>query len=449
MAEVPKIVYQRLRATAAGRGGTDSVHPDADLLTAFAEQALSATERDGVLEHLALCEDCRELVALTLPAHEIAAAPVESGTEIGRTTGLRTETSASHQLFAWPSLRWAALAAGVALAASVLLLRPGKVNQPIPPSVNGQVATTAQRLSPIIQSPMNPPEVSANVAPSHRAESGIAGNKKASAGTLAFDATASHGAAEPGLAEPGLAEPALAEQRTTKDRSSEQVVTETVEVTAAAAAATPAPAEDTLMARNVAPIEKAKPALHGADDQADEADEKQANDKQKSVQPATGTNPAPLLAGRAVMSAAKPAPAASPASAHPIARQIARPDVTLTITEGVLQRSRDSGQSWQEALRTDHRLLCYASHDEDVWAGGQAGTLFHSADGGVTWAQVQPSIKNRQLSADITQIDFRNIDSHNNDLRSDDMRRPAEIVVSTSNNEIWSSSDGGNTWQKK
>jgi photosystem II stability/assembly factor-like uncharacterized protein len=94
----------------------------------------------------------------------------------------------------------------------------------------------------------------------------------------------------------------------------------------------------------------------------------------------------------------------------------------------------DSGQSWQNTLHADHPLLCYASHDNDVWAGGQAGTLFHSADSGVTWAQVQPSIKGQQLGFDVTHIDVRG---------------PAEIVVSTSNHEIWSSADGGKTWNKK
>jgi hypothetical protein len=75
MAEVPKIVYDRLRAARpvpdrplAEPGAPEQSHPDADLLTAFAEQALSATERDGVLDHLALCGDCREVIALALPA---------------------------------------------------------------------------------------------------------------------------------------------------------------------------------------------------------------------------------------------------------------------------------------------------------------------------------------------------------------------------------------------
>ena len=97
-------------------------------------------------------------------------------------------------------------------------------------------------------------------------------------------------------------------------------------------------------------------------------------------------------------SAAKLTSSASPALAN---------HVTWAITAGVLQRSLDSGQSWQEALRADHPLLCYASHDQDVWAGGQAGTLFHSADSGVTWLQVQPSINTLLLTSDITHIDVR------------------------------------------
>src|SRR6267154_5355521 len=64
--EVPKIVYDRLR-TAAPEPGSNAVarpHPDADLLTAFAEQALSAPEREEVLHHLALCGNCREVLSL-------------------------------------------------------------------------------------------------------------------------------------------------------------------------------------------------------------------------------------------------------------------------------------------------------------------------------------------------------------------------------------------------
>src|ERR1035437_8928802 len=118
MTEVPKIVYDRLRAVLPDRAGPEQAHPEADLLTAFAEQALSATERDGVLEHLALCGNCREVIALALPAADIVAAPVATETEAARATAIPAKAERgwlASPVFAWPSLRWAALAAGVAV----------------------------------------------------------------------------------------------------------------------------------------------------------------------------------------------------------------------------------------------------------------------------------------------------------------------------------------------
>jgi hypothetical protein len=229
------------------------------------------------------------------------------------------------------------------------------------------------------------------------------------------------------------------------DARTSQGATEAVEVAGAATAATTEPsAENALMARNETPrndapaIEKAKPALQ----------EMEVNEKQKA-QAAAVPGPAKSLARNMnTMSAAK---LASPASQS----LAVAPHVTWAIAGGVLQRSLDSGQSWQDALHADHPLLCYASHNEDVWTGGQAGTLFHSANSGVTWVQVQPSIKARQLSSDITHIEVRNDDlrgeSYGNvrDELRNNARGPAEILLSTSNNEIWSSTDGGKTWAKK
>ena len=45
-------------------------HPDADQVSAFVDHALPAHEREEMLAHLAECTDCRETVALSLPAIE-------------------------------------------------------------------------------------------------------------------------------------------------------------------------------------------------------------------------------------------------------------------------------------------------------------------------------------------------------------------------------------------
>jgi photosystem II stability/assembly factor-like uncharacterized protein len=70
----------------------------------------------------------------------------------------------------------------------------------------------------------------------------------------------------------------------------------------------------------------------------------------------------------------------------------------------------------------------------DIWAGGEAGTLFLSGDGGATWHRLQPSFGSQVLVSDITQI--RTLNS-------------GEVSLSTSNNETWSSLDAGKTWTKK
>ncbi len=440
MTEVPKIVYDRLRAARPERAlpdrvlpertGPELAHPDANLLTAFAEQALSAAERDDVLEHLALCGDCREAIALALPAADIVATPIAAAGEAVRAAKITTKAERSWlTAFPRPGLRWAALAAGVAVVAALLLVRPGKLNQATPPPVNQQVATAAQpvpgpqiapspaRSLPTDQSAVltksdearQKPELQLSkklkagqiVTPSHQAEPGIliADNKKDSAQADNLSAAPS--------------------ARAFAYDASTSRTTETVEASGAAPAEALAPsAEGNPMARNETPaIEKAKPALQGI-----EANEQQ--ETETAVAPGSARSQA-----RNVTFAAKLAFPASQALAH---------NVTWTITAGVLQRSLDSGRSWQNALRADRPLLCYASHDQDVWTGGQAGTLFHSADSGVTWVQVRPSIKTQQLGSDVTRIDVRG-----------DVRGPAQIVVSTGNNEIWSRADGGKTWEKK
>jgi hypothetical protein len=103
MQNVPKIVRERLKAA------TPVVnHPDADALTAFAEHSLLALERDVVLEHLARCGNCRDIVALALPATE----PVQSDLSPSPSGWLT-----------WPALRWGFVAAGIVAVASFGILQ--------------------------------------------------------------------------------------------------------------------------------------------------------------------------------------------------------------------------------------------------------------------------------------------------------------------------------------
>src|SRR5579863_10007060 len=111
MPELPNIVRERLKVSKP-----TSAHPSPDLLTAFAERSLSQFERGAVTEHLARCHDCRDILALALPAtitSEAARTPVPL-----RIAWLRA-----------PVLRWGVVAAGFAVLAVTGILQYQNRNQ--------------------------------------------------------------------------------------------------------------------------------------------------------------------------------------------------------------------------------------------------------------------------------------------------------------------------------
>ena len=59
-------------------------HPDAESLNAFAEQALGDRERGQIVEHLAVCSRCREVVFLA----QEAAVEMEPAVAAGRPRAL-------------------------------------------------------------------------------------------------------------------------------------------------------------------------------------------------------------------------------------------------------------------------------------------------------------------------------------------------------------------------
>ena len=62
MPELPDLLRQSL---AGKENGGAQVHPDADTLTAYVEACLPTAERQTVVAHLAVCEPCREVVVLS------------------------------------------------------------------------------------------------------------------------------------------------------------------------------------------------------------------------------------------------------------------------------------------------------------------------------------------------------------------------------------------------
>lgn len=104
MTQLPKIVSTRLAALSS------SEHPDADLLTAYLEGVLAGRERDQLLNHVAGCAECRQVISLALP---------ESSTQ----AALPVSVSARKSWLRMPVLRWGALAAAMVVIAATILLQ--------------------------------------------------------------------------------------------------------------------------------------------------------------------------------------------------------------------------------------------------------------------------------------------------------------------------------------
>src|SRR5690348_7808548 len=107
MEPLPKIARERLRASHVVE------HPDADLLTAFAEQGLTTLERSQVANHLSGCAECRKVLALATEAKPPAGNAALATKSISGSRG---------RLLSWPVLRWGALAACLLVVSAAGLL---------------------------------------------------------------------------------------------------------------------------------------------------------------------------------------------------------------------------------------------------------------------------------------------------------------------------------------
>ncbi len=460
MAELPKIVQERLKV-AANAGS----HPDADLLTAFAEHALPPPERGPVMEHLARCGECREVVALALP--EVATA---RGAEVVVRGGW----------FRWHTLRWAALAAGVVVVASVgtfeyqqrrvtpasfqarlddkLAMAPAPAERP--------VSDTAQN-QPLQATPAAPERKAAPpllAAPSSHARS------KTAIRAPQFDRFAGATAGAAAGANAGYVAPAAAGKIAKKEpakefaysTSDQNPLTSTTSIAKAAPGVAAPSARQTVEASSAAPAVANANAteLHGQvqgaqsrpDYYAPQAEQAHvALDKDESV------------VGKAKEPAKVTAPAPAPATPV-LTRELGPPRWTLSAA-GKLQRSFDGGATWEdvnvdsasmsaevfvakqkpaaEAWRGDAKAArvsgptvfrAVSANGTEVWAGGSGGGLYHSSDSGIHWARVVPAAGGTALTGDITSIQFSDA-QHGR--------------ITTSNAETWTTVDGGQTWQKQ
>jgi len=123
MDAVRKLVSEGLQRQVPGP------HPDADLLSAFAEKALPESERVQILAHLGECGDCRQIVFFALP----------DSAEPQKVLAIERRPRSSF------ALRWGTLAAAIAVCAILLVgTRHRDVTsaykQAVPAKAPGQIA---------------------------------------------------------------------------------------------------------------------------------------------------------------------------------------------------------------------------------------------------------------------------------------------------------------------
>lgn len=402
MNRLPKIVQARLQTQ------TTDAHPDADVLTAFYEQALPENERVPVLAHLALCPECRDVVGMALPALEeprvIVARPASA--------------------WGWPQMvRWGSLAVCIAVVGAAVL-----IHKPTPavvrPSTEAEVSAERDTVSTGIQND----KVGTNAAPVARQDLRADAEQKKAPVALSEK--------KPPAAR--VASKKAADLQTAKERPDLASVQSTTggavggTVRSSNAAPSPAPALAVGgMKSETAAMGNYRAANSIAAPPAPAADQKLADTPGRAKVGSTGANEVVTVEASAALSVPVLAKAGEAAAAN----VASLPAQFVLSPEGQLQRSFDSGKSWEPVPVVERaKFTAIAVMGPEVWVGGAAGVLYHSADNGRQWKLMKPSVQGVALTADITSVRFT------------DMQH---LAVITSDGQAWTTADGGQTWERK
>lgn len=424
MTKLPHIVKAWMQARKpVGR------HPDADLLAGFAEQTLLPTEREGVLAHLSTCAECREVVALAQPEAAELAAPQPTGVK--------------RSWWALPSFQYGAVAAALAAVAVGLMLlrepeRPAAVaklegNQPAsvaePPQ---QAKNDAGGAVPGVDAsaPAGTKTDAKATTPSARKEAWQAIN-----GSVSGAAGAGSGAAVSSaigyMADKQSSDAYAQSRRQEKDAAAGTVSVEAISThaTTAEVAAMEAKVKDETAAAKAGEREKPQQAANA-----------NAQPEARSDAPAASASNEVLVAGAAPARQGKgrtaqlpPPPAASPmdslALRSVMSKSAAQP---WRVENGRLGRYDASRGVYDDvSVPGAAKLSVVGFLANEVWVGGEDGTLFYSNDQGAHWIPVSTGGWSKDAKfAGLTPT----------------ARQSVEVYLS--NGERWRSANGGASWTR-
>ena len=408
MEQLPKLIRQRLQA--AKQGGR---HPDPDLLAAFTDRALGKTERVQVLEHLARCGTCRDIVSLATPDFEAGVAATQVVPSSGWLRG--------------PILRWGGLAASVAVVTvAVTLPRLSHHSSPVSTTQSAQTDSrnnapqarmdeAADKLSVSAPAAYGAAEVDSAAARSKQArfsdrKKDVSNAKSSRASEVAEGRSVSPMPQAAVPASPPLSAKSAdeAQAQLKKEQASDMQVSVSNEVVAVEAKAAPAELEIAPGKAKDAPSRDAQTGLVRSDARA--------------------------LSHRTMAGAISPqfADATSTKNAESATRGRIVPRWTLS-SDGTLQRSFDSGRTWVTIPVAGNSVFrALAAVGADIWVGGSRGSLYRSMDAGEHWLQVKPASSGKVLTADIIGVEFT--DANHGKL-------------TTADEHIWITADAGQTWQ--
>lgn len=381
-----------------------NAHPDADLLSAFAEQALTAREREQVMAHLASCATCRDVVSLAAPPLAEAAT---------------SQPVPKPALWNWSVLRWGAVAAtAVIVAFAVTIGLNGHKSANLNPltSEKAPLPGKIHSTTPVESEPAQVPPSLGMKAPHVRYEKVTPKSQNKIPDLYRhIGATSS---------ERKNSESGPPQQRMTSSASIPVVsgnVAVRLDVHNEPSASSSVPTEKS-------PVPPSAPLMQR-------------------------TLPTPVEATKSMMVTGEsvPAPSGTTAKVTPsfepqktpidsfapnaLQRSIGLRLQWMISPEGYLLSSSDQGRSWNRQLPNE-RFTHVQSIGRQVWAAGAGGMLMHSKNGGKTWTRVTPIDTNSgaKLEGDVNSIVFTD---------------PDNGTLTTTAGERWITTDAGQTWRKQ
>jgi hypothetical protein len=380
MQDLPKIVRSRLQEAAAAEA-----HPDADLLTAFAERTLAESERVLMVEHLAGCGDCREVLAFALPTAE----------------AIEADTSTRPVRSGWlslPVLRWGIVAAGIIAVTSLSIVQYRHRQSKSETVVSNLIARNDTSSAPhaLRSSPqVSEPQV---VLPQAEIRQPRLRNKVLPNGAEM-------------TAEIPERIPAQRLDRQVAIPPSSQVVE--VQAEAAAVTAQKQVPEQFALSQKEPPFQNRSLTDSGVVKAKDPAFSQAASNGARWTISSAGDLQRSFDEGKTWEEVNVNAePTGDSVQVGPVVRDEQKKLPNKTAQPGLVLRA-------------------VAAIGSEVWAGGSGATLYHSGDSGAHWTRVLPSSAAVAVTGDITGIEFSD---------------PQHGRITTSAGEFWITGDGGQTW---